>query len=338
MTTELTTQQIRQRRRFLKSSHEEEAKNQQIKMAVKQWNSPGNMYFLKLYLVISAALICTVAAVVTHYKPDLIPTLLGKKTMKEKPFKIASVFPPNIILNRDLPRFFRSYSIATQDNQAARIAASRSAKTRIALRKVPGSNFKVYFRTYDDYAVRHLLEGRGCGHQFNPVYDSSSDERKSDLIMWCLLGTNAVEGFLQNSVQIVKSPLSMTKGRGIVVRPSSNPDKALSSLFYLHPRNLTQKEPIINRIASRVLTWILSHPETDAANYDEYREMMQAYIHELVHSEGEEENYIFLDEVCQPYRPPRTVAENCEGEICCYFVLPDTHYSILFEESSSSDE
>jgi hypothetical protein len=52
-------------------------------------------------------------------------------------------------------------------------------------------------------------------------------------------------------------------------------------------------------LPSKVLTWILAHPEEVVPDLVEYRQMLQAYIYELVHSDGDDDNkYLILEEVC----------------------------------------
>ncbi len=69
-------------------------------------------------------------------------------------------------------------------------------------------------------------------------------------------------------------------------------------LFYLHPRNLSN-DSTMAVLPSKVLTWILAHPEEVVPDLVEYRQMLQAYIYELVHSDGDDDNkYLILEEVC----------------------------------------
>lgn len=61
-----------------------------------------------------------------------------------------------------------------------------------------------------------------CGSDFSQVYPNSTEERKNDMVMWCLLATKVVEGFFLESVQLMDSALILAKGRGMVVKASSS--------------------------------------------------------------------------------------------------------------------
>ena len=331
MPSEFSQHEIRQRRaRFVQSMNQEEQEMNEIKNMIKK-SQASNTYFLKLSLVVGTAIVVTIVALLHQFRPSLF---YGKK-IRGKPFRFASVYTGDIVLQRDLPRFFRSYTIATPENKVARMAVARSARSRNSMRET--SEIKLKYHTYDAFGVDTLLDQQGCGQDFNEIYYSSSDKRKADMFMWCLLASKRVEAFLLDSVQMIQSPLSLTKGRGIVVRSSFDPENRLSNAFYIHPRKLVNKQSTMNAIPRKVIVWLLDHPETDQTSYEEYEGMMQAYINDLVYSEGGEENFIFLDEICQPYRPSRTIAEKCEDESCCYFVLPEKYKAFFFDEDSSDE-
>ena len=92
----------------------------------------------------------------------------------------------------------------------------------------------------------------------------------------------------------------------------------------------------------RLLSWILSNPEEKVPALQEYRQMLQRYIYELVHSEGNEDKYMYLDEVCQDTPPKRVMAKECgrsgrSAQECCYFVVPESE-GMFAESDSSSDD
>jgi hypothetical protein len=299
-------------------------------MRITKHTSKSSNYFLKLYTVIGLAIIFTFAAFLNHTRPKFF---FGKPT-KRKPFRLVSIYPPGMKIESELPRFFRSFSIATPQNKEARMAVIKTVNSRKVLKRRSGSN-KTFLKTWDASSVNMLLDRGICGSDFEAAYSTSSDERKNDLIMWCMMSVTRSEGFFLNTVEIVESPLLLAIGRGIVVKSATSPT-SLSIDFYLHPRNVTYEEDMAI-IPSKLVAWMLDNQQTEVQTYAEYREKAQDYLYDLVFSDSNEENYMVLQEVCQPYRPPRTIGENCKVDPCCYIVVPEIYGGSMFDDPSSED-
>jgi hypothetical protein len=299
-------------------------------MRITKHTSNSSNYFLKLYTVVGLAIIFTFAAFLNYTRPKFF---FGKP-IKRKTFRLVSIFPPGMKVDSDLPRFFRSYSISTPQNEEARMAVIKSVNSRNVLKRRSGSN-KAFLKTWDASTVSMLLDRGICGSDFEADYYTSSDERKNDLIMWCMMSVTRSEGFFLNTVEIVESPLLLTNGRGIVVKSATSPT-SLSIDFYLHPRNVTDEQDMAI-IPSKLLAWMLDNSVTEVQTYAEYREKAQDYLYGLVFSDSNEENYMVLQEVCQSYKPPRTIGEICKVDPCCYIVVPEIYGGSMFDNSSSED-
>jgi hypothetical protein len=156
--------------------------------------------------------------------------------------------------------------------------------------------------------------------------------------MWCLLAARVVEGFFLESVEILDSPIHLTRNRGIIVKKTKKKDDdgaydAFSNALYLHPR---MNKTSIGWIPSKMLAMVLSTPEDVVGGPTEATEMLQRYLHELVSSTTDDilDDFIVLEEVChQTERPERAMAIDCPDggdddgltAECCYFVLPDRY-------------
>lgn len=328
----LTPTQLRQRRaRFLRDHATEVKQKRHLNQSITKNTSNTSAYFLKLYVVVGLAIIFTFAAFLNHTRPRF---LFGKK-IKRIPFRLVSVYPPGMKIESELPRFFRSYSIATPQNEDARKAVIKNVKSRNVLKRRSGS-FKTILKTWDASSVNMLLDRGICGTDFQVAYESSSDERRSDLIMWCLMSVTRSEGFFSSTIEITESPLLLTKGRGIVVKAASSPS-SLSLDFYLHPRNVTYEEDMAI-VPSKLLSWMLDGNEQEMQLYGQYREKAEGYLYNLVFADAREENYMILQEVCQLQRPARTMAANCKDGSCCYVVVPEIYGGTMFDDSSSSED
>ncbi|KAL3929554.1 MAG: hypothetical protein SGBAC_012156 [Bacillariaceae sp.] len=178
-----------------------------------------------------------------------------------------------------------------------------------------------------------LIERQICGRDFESVYMASSGERKNDLIMWCMMSVTKTEGFFLNSVELLESPLLLTKGRGIVVRSASHPS-SLSLDMYLHPRNMTHEDDMAI-VPAQLLARMLDAPED--GSYAAYREQMEQHFHDIVFSDSHEEDYMIFTEICQNDRPLYAISKKCAAKSCCYIVVPKEYGSYIFEESSSED-
>mmetsp|Transcript_12336 Transcript_12336/g.29372 ORF Transcript_12336/g.29372 Transcript_12336/m.29372 type:complete len:334 (-) Transcript_12336:318-1319(-) len=322
---------LRQRRaQFLRSHAREAREKQQMKKSISRTSSNLSAYMLKFYIVVGTAVVLTLAAVLNQTRPKF---LFGKQKPGVRPFRFTSIYPPGIKIESDLPRFFRTYSIATPQNENARKAVIKMVKSRRVLRQRSGS-YKTYLKTWDASSASMLIERQICGRDFESVYMSSSAERKNDLIMWCMMSVTKTEGFFLNSVELLESPLLLTKGRGIVVRSAAHPS-SLSIDMYLHPRNMTH-EADMAIVPAQLLARMMDAPEP--GSYAAYREEMEQHFHDIVFSDSNEDNYMIFTEICQKDRPNRAISKKCDASSCCYFVVPEEYGGFIFEESSSSDD
>eukprot|EP00980_Cylindrotheca_fusiformis_P026063 scaffold15305_cov126-Cylindrotheca_fusiformis.AAC.1 len=329
--SQFTPTQLRQRRaRFLRDHAREVHEKRDLNKSISRNTTNTSVYFLKLYVVVGLALIFTFAAFLNHTRPRF---LFGSPT-KRTPFHLVSIYPPGMRIEAELPRFFRSYSISTPQNEKARRSVIKNVNSRRVLSRRSGS-FRTFLKTWDASSVNKLLERGICGTDFEEAYISSSDERKNDLIMWCLMTASRSEGFFLSTIEIVESPLLLTKGRGIVVKDPSTPS-ALSLDFYMDPRNATHEQDLAF-VPSKLLDWMLDNEEIEGQDYREYRRKAQNYLYDLVFSDGREDNFLIFQEVCQPQRPPRTMGENCRADSCCYIVVPEIYGGSMFDHSSSDD-
>lgn len=170
--------QLRQRRaHFLQSHAREEREQQQVKKSLRR-GSDVSAYMLKFYIVVGTAIILTLVAVLNHIRPKF---LFGKPKAGVPPFRFISIYPPGITIESDLPRFFRTYSVATPQNERARMAVIKMVNSRKVLRQRSGS-YKTYLKTWDASSASILIERRICGSDFEAVYMASSAERKNDLV------------------------------------------------------------------------------------------------------------------------------------------------------------
>jgi hypothetical protein len=336
--TQLNPKQLRNRRsRILHDQAKEYREEKRVRAVAGESTKQSSAYLVRLYIVIGTAIIVTICAGLNYSRPSFI----SKPRKKQPSYHLATMYPPNVVVERDLPRFFRTYTIATPQNKEARRAAKRIAASRLAARKGNG-NIRVILKAWDSSNIEQLLRRQICGADFSQAYDStSSQERKEDMVMWCLLAIKNVEGFFLESVDILESALIAARRRGMVVRSSSSDSKLLNA-YYLHPRNL-EYESTKAILPSKVLAWILSNPEDVVPSIAEYRRMLQEYLHELVHSEGNDDKYMVLDEVCQPYPPKRAIFKQCGVDVfrpdaCCYFVIPESEGGRFGDSSSGDDE
>jgi hypothetical protein len=250
---------------------------------------------------------------------------------------MATIYPPNVVVERDLPRFFQTYTIATPKNQHARKAVIHVANSRNALKYGTG-NLRVFLKAWDDSNVQQLLERNICGKHFAVAYRTSSTQRQDDLLMWCLLTTRIVEGFFLGSVEMTGNALVMAKQRGMIVlqsdgesiqgeeesAASTGRDRnrgRISNAYYLHPR-LEGEESLVAALPSMVLDWLLEHPENTLADPII---SLQETIYRFIKSENMEDRYMILEEVCQETEPDRAIGKQCSSDWkarCCYFVVP----------------
>ena len=320
---------LRQRRtrvlqdRILQDKKEDERIEGIIKESIVSTQYSGHM--LKTLLVMITALFCTVGALL-YNKPNFF------NRFRKKPistFHFATTYPNNMVLERDLPRFFRSYSIATPENKLAQEAVRKVLRSRKQLRRRAG-RINTIVKAWDSSNVEQLLNQRIYGDEFDVAYRKGSQERKDELLMWGLIASRVAEGFFMESVDMLDSALFLTRNRGIVVMrqpPAGIADGygALSTSFYLHPR--TNNNTAIDWIPSKVLAMLISSSEEDVNAYSsDIQDMAEKLLYELVVTQGNEKEFLILEEVCQEKQPERSIAVDTSNDADgCYFVVPEKY-------------
>lgn len=284
---------------------------------------------MKTFLVIITALICTVGALLHNTNPKIL------KWFWQEPiptFHLATRLPHSVILERDLPRFFRYYSIATPENAVAREAVQKVVRSRKQLRKQAG-RIKTSVKAWDDSNVDYLLRLGSCGHDFEVAYLGASQQKKDNLLMWCLIASRITEGFFMESVEMVDSPLFLTRKKGIVIRRQPPGGIAygyglLSTSLYLHPRFENNTE--IDRLPFRILSMLVS--SSDDKTDEDFQEMIQRMLYELVVTGGIDNEFMILDEICQENQPERTIAFDAKiDNDGCFLVVPKKYGGIFYQ-------
>ena len=314
----MTTAQLRQRRvRIARDMADEEYHQSIIEDQIRAADNQHSTYMLKLYLVIATAIIVTIAAGIHSLSPRLL------RTRKKTPvYYIGTMFPPTVILDRDLPGFFQTYSIATDHNKEARNAVQKIVKSRQAL-KDPGIH--VHLKTWDDAIMTSFLNRNLCGPDFKRAYYQAAGdfERQQDLTMWCLLATRVVDGFFWYQVDILDSAMPFLMGRGIVGKIDQ---QRLSTAFYISPRS-TNETSMTAAVPTTMLTWMLSHHVEQFQSKEEYRDILELYLYQVIRSEHGIEHYMTLDVTCSQEHSTRAMARHFANENedqCCEFIVPES--------------
>lgn len=322
----MTPHQLRQRRtRILKDKASESQGEREWQETAQKGQETRNYYMTKFYVVFFTALVVTIVAILNHTRPSF----LFKRRKAQPPMYLATIYPPNVVMERDLPRFFQTYSIATPNNKDARRAAIKVANSRRALKEGTGS-LKVVLKAWDSSNIDLLLQRNVCGKNFEDAYRSSSQQRQDDLLMWCLLTTRITEGFFLESVEMIDNAFITARKRGMMVRKadeSSSEEEGtgrISNAYYLHPRLPGEEEAKTAPIPAMVLGWLLNHPENDLS--DPSKSLQEAIYDAVSSMENGMDRYILLDEVCQATQPRRAIGKHCTNgptEECCFFVVPE---------------
>lgn len=323
---------LRQRRtQILKDKQEDERIKRVIQNTVI--SSPYSSHILKIVLVVFTALVCTVGALLHANKPNFL-----KQSKPIPTFQLSTRYRPEVVVERDLPRFFRHYTIATPENAMAREAVRKMLRDREQLRRRAG-RIRTILKAWDDSNVEQLLNQGICGDDFEAAYRRSSQPRKDDLLMWCLIASRVSEGFFKESLEFIDSPLFLTRKRGIVIKrqpPAGVADGygALSTSFYLHPR--INDSIAINWIPSKLLKMLVS--TTGQEGEDGGQDTIERMLYDLVVTQGNEKEFLILEEICQETRPERSIAlETAENDDKCYFVVPEI-YGGTFDQNDDDDD
>jgi len=313
-----------------------------VKKIIEDSLIQNNQYYysnhaLKTVLVVVTAVLCTFAAVLKHTRPRLF----RRAHSVAPPFYLATTYPNGMVLERDLPRFFRQYSIATPDNVFAQTAFRKVLRSRNQLRKRVGSATAVNVKAWDESNVEHLLAHGICGEDYAQAHRAAKSPREREqLLVWCLLASQIAEGVFVESVEMLDSALSLTRNRGIVVRKQppagigiADGYGALSTSFYLHPRtrdndtdtdNDNDTDDPVNWIPMKVLATLIRSSKDRVG--EDVHDLAERTLYELVVSEGHEKDYLILEEVCQDDRPERSIAlDTGDRSDGCYFVVPQKY-------------
>ena len=109
----------------------------------------------------------------------------------------------------------------------------------------------------------------------------------------------------------------------------SDGNVSLSTSFYLHPRSYNSSA--INWAPSKILGMLISDGDQDADM--DGQEKIERMLYELVVTEGHENEFLILDEICQTMRPERSIAfESGKNSGPCYFVMPEKYGGRFHEE------
>jgi len=313
----MNEKQLRNRRqRIIQETAKEQEEIKKVTNIAKQSNRQASNYFLKLYLVLGTAVVVTIVAALNYTQPKLF-----KRRKTSPPYYFTTLYPPGMDIDKELPRFFRSYSVATPQNKAARVAMKRVVQSRHNLQRGNG-NIQVFLKSWDETHIEMLQERTFCGTDWKVAYDKASPSRQESLLLWCLLATRVTDGIFLESVDMLQSALILARQRGIVVRST---ETGYSTSYYVHPRrDSNELSSPLARVPSKLLQWMLANPEDFMENEQEAQDLLEEHLYRLVQEE-EGSEYMVLDQVCQTDRPRRSVARECQGDSCCYFVVPDSY-------------
>ena len=326
---------LRQRRaQMVKDIQEEEHIKRVIKRKL-EGNPESTAHTLKTAVIVLTAIVCTIGAFIHGTNPKFFKQF-SKKSIPT--FQLATRYPADVVLQRDLPTFFRQYTIATPENFKARQAVIRMLKSREQLRRRAG-RIKTTLKAWDNSNVDRLLDQGICGDEFEKAYHKASQPRKDDLLMWCLLASRVSEGFFKESLEMIDSPLFLTRKRGIVIKrqpPAGVSDGygALSTSFYLHPRKVGDSE--IHRIPTKMLSMLVSAPEQVLDG--DAQDVIERMLYDQIVTQGNEDDFLILEEVCQETRPERAIGfESANSDNGCFVVVPKK-YGGNFEPDDEDDE
>lgn len=332
----MDSNQLRRRRaRIIHDKAREEREDEELRALLKKTQGQSGQAFKTLILTITA-IVVFVFGVIQYTQPGFFGRLINGRRGSIPTFYFATKYPPDVILERDLPRFFRTYSIASPENEFAQEAVRKIQRSRTQLKRRAGI-IKTIVKAWDETNIQHLIHRGICGADWEEAYDRGSSMRKNDLLMWCLLASRIAEGFFQESVEFIDTALFLLRQRGMIVKKISSGSidtdgqgniyqpTLLSSSYYLHPRTNTTE---VEWIPTKVLSWIIANPEEKLGTPEESRQLLQRVLYDMVIQSGHEDDFVVLDEVCQDQRPNRSIAIDCPNgeEIdCCYFVVPEKY-------------
>ena len=321
--TDQNGRNLRQRRsQILEYKKENDRIEGVIKKSIAGTGQYSN-HVIKTFLVVITALLCTAGALLGGTNRKFFGRFWQKSI---PPLQLATRYPTNVILERDLPRFFRQYTIATPENAVARNAVKKVLRNRNQLER-RSSRLRPTVKAWDGSHIEQLLEQKICGDDFNAAYHSASQDGKDDLLMWCLVASGLTEGYFKPFLEMIDSPLFLTLKRGIVVQRQTlggveDGVGELSTSFYLHPR--INDNTAIDYLPAKILGILVSslERETDLNG----GEMIGKLLYELVVTQGNEKEFLILKELCQQNRPRRSVAYETrrDGERC-YIVVPEKY-------------
>jgi hypothetical protein len=347
----------------------DQREERKIKKQVEQSSQTTNHYMIRLYLVVGTAIIVTIVALLNTARPRFLYQRQDPKQQKRpRPYTLGTMYPPAIIQdldNKELPRFFQTWSIVTPENGKARHEVTRVAHSRAKLRA--DSVYPVHVKVWDQAQFQIYLHHNICGTYFSDMYEKARQQgdmdRQLDLTMWCLLTTKVVEGFFLPTVDWVDSPIAFLQQRGMVFYNNHHHDNQedehqsprLSSSMYLNPRTTatTTLDPSSSTttamLPSKMLTWVLSNEPSQFESPQEYRRAMEMFLYELVHAEGDD-HFLVLEATCGQKQAhsnvskklKRSMAKECNDnsnnndEECCEYLLPESEGG-NFEDDDNDD-
>ena len=330
------------RNQILRDKAQAEREHNVLKEQVRQSRDRSSYMMMRLYIVVGTALMVTIVAGLYQIRPRfLYPNRNNdprSDQVRKKAYTFGTLYPSGVILDRDLPRFFRTFAVATPDNELARSAVQKVAKSR---KNLKDAGLKVVVKAWDDRNVRKYIERNLCGPEFAQAYNLAHDnyERQQDLLMWCLLAARVVEGFFIKDVDIVNSPIIFAKGRGIIGKWDS--EERISSSFFVVPRTMPTDKATL--LPLKVFDWVLDNDQAHFSSRQEYRETMERYIYkELVTTMQSQDEYLTLDVTYSENKSERAIARHCSSQdmaasACSDFVLPLSEGGNFGTDDDSND-
>jgi hypothetical protein len=188
----------------------------------------GYMYSLALLAIIG---IFGFGYVMYEYPKLFFPQRSPRLTDR----RIMTIYPADMPIKRDLPRFFQSYAIVTPENLPARRAVRQVAAVRRIATDSGRFNQKLKLQAWEHEDFTRQLPGHSldsfCGAGFNNQYTYQQKQileseastgnvnvddrtRPDDLMYWCILQSGQHDGFVRWNVTV---EASLTRGMPGVV-------------------------------------------------------------------------------------------------------------------------
>lgn len=306
-----------------------EERNREREKEIMEYNH-SNWSFdsgsILLCLKISWVVITIVGLLFYFYGPDL------EGYFKKKPILvnrgIMTVYPETIPVRKDLPLFFRFYSLATPENQAAREANRHVAQHRQVLQDPGPFDQHIFLHAWEheDFAQQidraNITMDDFCGDGFQDNYQGASGtisaKKRDDLLIWCLLARGNHDGYVKFQTETIRS--GITRGRtGVAIRYLHQKRIHSDSLLLLpihdmkdvkHRRD-KKLEPS-TMVGFAALGWLRVHGGLEE---NEYTQRFEEFLFECI--EREQGRWQIWNLACSPEDQNRlNDTEQLMGTIC----------------------